>query len=228
MRQISRYWPLAVAVVLYILYAFTRIYWFRWSIIAFLLVFVLQLILRKSPQGSLRKYLFIPLAFGFSIIGDMFLHYDKGRAPLFIAGVGFYFIAHIFYICYTLRKGRMNKVLFAILTVIFLAYYVWLLVPSISNAGVRIAVLLYILVSCLSVSCAAAMPYSPAMDRTAKTLVVTGISSLLFSDFLISLHDFLKIDTGFFLMLPTFYLSQILVTAAVIHLLEDRNDSPSL
>ena len=80
--------------------------------------------------------------------------------------------------------------------------------------------MLYILVSCVSVSSAAAMPLSDAMDRTAKTLVIIGISSLLFSDFLISLHDFVGIPTGYFLMLPTFYLSQILVTGAIIHLLK--------
>ncbi|MBQ5985017.1 MAG: hypothetical protein IJL56_08605 [Bacteroidales bacterium] len=222
MKPITKYWPLAVAVILYVLYACTGIYWFRWSIIAFLLVFVLQLILRKAPEGSLRKYLFVPLAFAFSIVGDMFLYYDQGRAPLFIAGVAFYFIAHIFYICYTLRKGRVNGILLSVLTVIFLAYFIWMLVPSISNNGIRIAVLLYILISCLSVSCAAAMPYGPTMDKTAKILVITGISSLLFSDFLISLHDFMGIQTGYAMMLPTFYLSQILVSAAVIHLLSDR------
>lgn len=223
MKLLSKYWPLAVAVILYILYACTDIYWFRWSIIAFLLLYVLQLILRKAPKGSIMRYLFVPLAFGFSIIGDMFLHYDEGRAPLFIAGVAFYFIAHVFYICYTLRKGNVNWVMLAVLTAVFIAYYFWLLVPSISNTGIRAAVLLYILVSCLSVSCASAMPYGPTMDKTAKLLVITGISSLLFSDFLISLHDFMGISTGYFLMLPTFYLSQILVSGAVIHLLDGRD-----
>ncbi len=223
MKQILKYWPLAVAVLLYVLYECTDIYWFRWSVIAFLLVFILQMILRKAPAGSLRKYLFVPLAFGFSIIGDMFLHFDEGRAPLFIAGVAFYFVAHIFYICYTLRRGRVNWWMFAVLTVLFTAYFIWLLIPSISDMGIRIAVMAYILVSCLSVSTASAMPYSPTMDRTAKALIITGISSLLFSDFLISLHDFIGIGTGYWLMLPTFYLSQILVSAALIHLLEGRD-----
>ena len=141
-------------------------------------------------------------------------------AILAAVGVGLYFIAHFWYICFTLRDKKINWWLLGGLLAAFIAYFFILLVPNISNQGIRIAVMLYILVSCVSVSSAAAMPLSDAMDRTAKTLVIIGISSLLFSDFLISLHDFVGIPTGYFLMLPTFYLSQILVTGAIIHLLK--------
>lgn len=220
----KNYWPLAVAVLLYILYAITGIYIFRALIIILLFCYTLILILGKAPKQHRKKMLFVPLAFLFSIFGDLCLHIDSNypeyEAMIFILGVGLYFIAHFWYICFTLRNKKINWWLLGGLLAAFIAYFFILLVPNISNQGIRIAVMLYILVSCVSVSSAAAMPLSDAMDRTAKTLVIIGISSLLFSDFLISLHDFVGIPTGYFLMLPTFYLSQILVTGALIHLLK--------
>lgn len=226
MDTLKRYWPLVVAVILYVIYAITGIYIARASIIVFLMCLCLYLIFKNAPKEARKKYLFVPLAFFFSIFGDLCLHldsnYPKYEAIIFIAGVALYFIAHVWYICFTLRKGKINKLLLSILAVIFIVYFIFLLYPNISNNGIRIAVMLYILVSCVSVSSAAAMPYGPEMDRTAKILTICGISSLLFSDFLISLHDFVGIQTGYALMLPTFYLSQILVSGALIHLLDGR------
>jgi len=108
----------------------------------------------------------------------------------------------------------------ALLCILFGLYFIFLLVPGISDAGIRAAVLFYILVSAFSVSTASAMPLGPNMDRTGKILTLTGISSLVLSDFILSLHDFLGIGTGYFLMLPLFYLSQVLVTCALVHLLK--------
>ena len=222
----KNYWPLAVAVLLYILYAVTGTYIFRALIIILLFCYTLALILGKAPKEHRKKMMFVPLAFLFSIFGDLCLHLDSNypeyEAMIFILGVGLYFLAHIWYICFTLREKKVNWWLLGGLLVIFICYFFLLLVPNISNPGIRIAVMLYVLVSCVSVSSAAAMPPGPMMDRTAKTLVIAGISSLLFSDFLISLHDFVGIPTGYFLMLPTFYLSQILVTGALIHLLKEK------
>ena len=56
------------------------------------------------------------------------------------------------------------------------------------------------------------------MDRTGKILVLCGICSLIVSDFLLSLHDFVGISTGYILMLPLFYLSQVLVTCGLVHI----------
>lgn len=226
MDTLKRYWPLLVAVILYIIYALTGIYVSRAAIIVFLMFWCLYLIFRHASKDSRKKFIFVPLAFLFSIFGDLCLHldsnYPKYEAIIFIVGVALYFIAHVWYICFTLREGKINKLLLSILAVVFIVYFIFLLYPNISNNGIRVAVMLYILVSCVSVSSAAAMPYGPDMDKTAKVLTVCGISSLLFSDFLISLHDFVGIPTGYSLMLPTFYLSQILVTGALIHLLDKR------
>lgn len=219
----KKYWPLLVPVVLYTAFAITDIFWFRCAIIVFLLAYVLWLLFAKVPKEHRCKAAFIPAAFFFSIIGDLFLHFDEGRAPLFIAGVAVYFVAHMSYIGFSLRRGKVNWWMMGILTTLFTVYFIFLLYPNISNTGILVAVFLYILVSCFSVSAASGMPLGDGMDKLAKGLVIGGISSLLFSDFVLSLHDFVGVQTGYFLMLPTFYLSQMLVTAALIHLFYEKD-----
>ena len=79
----------------------------------------------------------------------------------------------------------------------------------------RYAVLAYILVSCLSLAAAAGL-HLP--NRFARILFIAGIASLLFSDLLIAQKRFLHDGTLYILMMPTYFASQILVTAAIIRL----------
>lgn len=212
-----------VPAALYAAYAATEVYIWRCLIIFWLLGLVLWIIF-AAPKERRDKYMkFIPAAFGFSIVGDYLLHlaHDKG-AMFFIAGVIAYFIAHMSYIGFTMRKGKVNWWMFALLCVVFGLYFVFLLIPGIESMGIRIAVLAYIVVSAFSVSTASATPFGPTMDRTGKLLVLCGICSLVVSDILLSLHDFAGIPTGYFLMLPLFYLSQVLVTCGLIHITKQR------
>ena len=204
---------------LYAAYAATEVYIWRCLIIFWLLGLALWLIL-SAPKERRDKYMkFIPAAFAFSIFGDYLLHlaHEKG-AIFFIAGVIAYFIAHMSYIGFTMRKGNVNWWMFALLCAVFTAYFIFLLIPGISSMGIRIAVLAYIFVSAFSVSAASGTPFGPTMDRTGKILTLCGICSLVVSDILLSLHDFAGISTGYILMLPLFYLSQVLVTCALVHI----------
>lgn len=210
-----------VPALLYTAYALTETYIWRCLIIVWLLGLVLWILSTTPGERRDRFMKFIPAAFAFSILGDYLLHiaHDKGAA-FFIAGVAAYFVAHMSYIGFTMRRGRVNWWMFALLCVIFGLYFIFLLVPGISNTGIRIAVLLYILVSAFSVSTASAMPLGATMDRTGKILVLGGICSLVVSDIILSMHDFVGIQTGYFLMLPLFYLSQVLVTCGLAHVLK--------
>ena len=221
MKQKTFYLVLATVIPagLYAAYACTEGYIWRCLIIFWLLALALWVLL-SAPGERRDKYMkFIPAAFACSIVGDYLLHlaHEKG-ALFFIAGVIAYFIAHLSYIGFTLRKGKVNWWMLGFLCAIFAAYFVFLLIPGIASMGIRIAVLFYILVSVFSVSAASATPFGPTMDRTGKILTLCGICSLVVSDILLSLHDFVGISTGYILMLPLFYLSQVLVTCALIHL----------
>ena len=219
MKQIRNYLILLIPVMLYIGYAATEQYIFRALIIPFLILVASGIIIfRKMP---FKDWVAVLGAFLLSVFGDLFLFMDgQKHSMLFVTGVGLYLIAHVCYIVFSLQRGRARHRLMILLTTFFVLYFIFWLHPSPYMQGwpLQTAVLLYILISCLSVSAAAGIKIgSRGMDKTAKVLVVCGISSLLFSDFLISLHNFLHINTGYVLMLPTFYLSQILVTAAMIH-----------
>lgn len=213
-----------VPAALYIVYLLTKeMYIWRCLIIFWLLAMVLWIIFSMQP-GQRDKYLkFIPAAFIFSIIGDYLLHiaHEKGAA-FFIAGVAAYFIAHLSYIAFTMRRGKVNWWMFGVLCGIFGLYFIFLLIPGIPSLGVRIAVLFYVLVSAFSVSTASALPLGPTMNRAGKLLILGGICSLVVSDIILSLHDFVHIDAGYFLMLPLFYLSQVLVTLGLIRITEGR------
>jgi uncharacterized membrane protein YhhN len=220
MKSLSKYLILLVPVIFYIIYEATGTYIWRALIIPFLLGLVFyHIIVRKMP---LKDWIAVAGAFFLSVFGDLFLHLDgQKHSMLFVTGVGLYLLAHVCYIVFSLQRGKVKWWLMTLLTVVFVLYFIFWLHPSPYMQGwpLQTAVLLYILISCLSVSSAAGIRIGArGMDCTAKTLVIIGISSLLFSDFLISLHNFLHINTGYALMLPTFYLSQILVTAALIHL----------
>ena len=213
----KKYLPLTVPVALYVGFAISKIYILRAGIIIFLMFYVFWLIAAKAAPEDRNKLLFVPAAFLFSIFGDLSLHFQNGRTWLFLVGVALYFVAHLCYIGFFMRKGQVNYPMLALLCSIFILYYIFLLRPNIASLQVSIAVVLYILVSCFSVSTASGMPLGPSMDRLGKQLAVAGICSLVFSDLVLSLHNFAGISTGYFLMLPTFYLSQTLITASLIH-----------
>jgi uncharacterized membrane protein YhhN len=227
-EQIWSILAILVPTLLYIGYAVTKVYLWRFLITAFLLALVLTYLLKASigTSGIWKEYGAIPLAFLFSIIGDFFLHL-KGTSlqalcpslpsflTTFILGVAFFFLAHCSYIVFFLKHGKVNWFIMWTLVGLMAIYSATMLMPSIKDKAISIAVILYILISCLSVSCAAGMK----MDKGIKYLMVAGISSLLFSDYLISQHNFLHVNFGYFLMLPTYYLSQVLISIALFTIL---------
>ena len=96
----------------------------------------------------------------------------------------------------------------------YLGYYLLLLRPAIGDSVTSLAVLAYILVSCISIAAAAGIRF-PA-SRLSRLLFILGIASLIFSDTLIAQKRFLHEDCLFTLMMPTYFASQLLVTAALL------------
>jgi len=168
-------------------------------------------------RPRLRGVGWVAIALAFSLAGDYVLGHWGGGFTGFVSGVGLFLLAHLAYMAYSLRCGRMAWWFFAALAVVFGVYYVALVRPAISDGVTRTAVLAYILVSCLSMAAAlgigkGTMPY----NRWARLLFIVGIGSLLFSDFLIAQKRFLHEGSLYMLMMPTYFASQILVTAAVV------------
>lgn len=173
------------------------------------LLLVLLLLIPKPRNATLG---WIVAAFALSIAGDCVLNHWGGSFLGFVIGVVLFLMAHVGYILYSLCHGSIRWWLFALLTLLFGSYYLLLLRPQIGDAITSLAVFAYILVSCLSLAAAAGLRGSTLV----RILFIAGIASLLFSDFLIAQKRFLGDGTLYALMMPTYFASQILVTASLL------------
>ena len=151
-------------------------------------------------------------AFLFSIAGDWFLSNMDGDPMMFSKGIALFFLAHVGYFMFALFNGRIGWRLTFIILAAFLVFYFLLLYPSISDTVLKLAVLIYLLISCLSMSAALSIKNDPVV----KWAYAFGIFLILFSDTIISLTEFLGYDTLNFFILPTYYLAHISITFSLI------------
>ncbi len=206
---LKKYLPLLLPVVFMICYIITHRYLYDFLTTFSCAVIVGVLVLR---QKTVVNWGIVVLAFLFSLAGDRMLFTRAGSDIRFIYGIALFFAAHLFYIFFCLRNGHWSVRFFCLLLVCYMAYFFIALMPSISNGVLLTAVCLYILVSCFSVAAA----WGLSLDKTTRMLFFIGIVCLVFSDTLISIREFLHQHLLYTLMLPTYYASQILVSAACI------------
>lgn len=166
-------------------------------------------------------------ALALSFCGDYVLGHWGGSFEGFVAGVGLFLLAHLGYAAFCLALGRFHWRVAAVLLAVFGTYYVVLLHPAIGDAVTSAAVFAYIVVSCLSMAAAAGLGRGRILPRWTCILFMAGIASLLFSDLLIAQKRFLHDGTLYMLMMPTYFASQILVAAAILHLRGGQSESVS-
>ena len=154
----------------------------------------------------------IVLAFVFSLVGDYFLSNKSGNEIYFVVGIGMYFVAHLGYLAYAWRNGRVHRVVLGVLLLGYLIYYFVSLNPAIDDAVLSGAVLLYLLISCLALATAAGM----TLPAEQKWLYVFGIAMVVLSDTAISFNEFLGVRTFNWLILPTYYLAHLTVSLSLL------------
>ncbi len=155
---------------------------------------------------------FVIVAFVFSAIGDFFLSNKSGNETYFVIGIAAFFLAHLGYLSYALKNGRLHKVALAALLAGYLVYYVFALRTSIASPVLSMAVLMYLLISCFALAAALGLEDSGA----SKWLYAFGILMIVVSDTLISFNEFLKFRTFNQFILPTYYLAHLSITLALI------------
>lgn len=160
-------------------------------------------------RGDLR---WVVLAFAGSIVGDTFLSTRAGRESFYLAGIAAFFVAHLGYLGFALRNGRIHRGALGLLLAGYGGWFLLQLGPAIRSVPLRAAAFAYLLISCVALSAAAGL----RLAGPVKAGYVAGIGLIVFSDTLIALNDFMKVRGVGFLILPTYYLAQILVTAAVL------------
>ncbi len=172
-------------------------------------------------RDKVRDISWVIIALCFSAAGDWFLSMRAGRVSFFLAGVILFFCAHIGYLGFALRYGRPNWRVFSGFLAVYLPFYKCWLHPAIHNSGLSIAVLLYLLISCLVFAAACGMQ-APAR---AKWAYVAAMGLIVFSDTIIAFTDFLDMHVLSRLILPTYYLAHLCVGWAVLTIWHKKNST---
>ncbi len=173
---------------------------------------LILLFLYFSELSKAKDILYLISAFLFSIIGDWFLSNKSGNANMFVYGIGFYFFAHLGYLIYAQLNGRISRIFTLVLLGAFLLFFVLVLYPSIDNRVLMFSVLIYLVVSCISLGFAVGL----RSIGTEKWTYVFGIILILFSDTIIAFKEFVGYKELNFMILPTYYLAHISITFSVI------------
>lgn len=173
---------------------------------------IILLILFRKQLKTLPDIWFVIAAFLFSIAGDWFLS-NKGESfMMFSAGIGLYLFAHLGYLWFAMRNGRIHKLFTIVLLAGYLLFFFVKLYPALDDTILLIAVLLYLLISCFSLGAAFGIQLPPVI----KWSYFAGVTLVLFSDTIIALNEFASFDALNFLILPTYYAAHISITYAVI------------
>lgn len=129
----------------------------------------------------------------------------------FIYGIIFFFIAHVGFLWFSLKNGKINMyVLFVVLVGYFFLFFSGIY-PNINDKTLMVTVLGYLFISCVSFAAATGIRF-PILP---KCLFVAGIVNIMFSDTLIAFSEFVGYRELNFLIMPTYYLSHILMTMAL-------------
>lgn len=174
-------------------------------------VIILLLMFRNRLKTS-RDTWFIIAAFLFSIAGDWFLSNKGENFMMFSAGIGLYFLAHVGYLWFAMRNGRVHKLFTIVIVAGFLVFFYLKLLPGIDDTVLLNAVLLYLLISCFSLGAAFGISLSPV----ARWSYFAGITLILFSDTIIALNEFASYSAMNILILPTYYAAHMSITFSLI------------
>lgn len=166
----------------------------------------------KERITQLSNTWYIILAFVFSIIGDWFLSNKGDSFLMFAAGIGLYFLAHAGYLVYALKNGTLHQVFTGIVLLVYLVFFILVLWPAIEEPVLLAAVLIYLLISCISVGAAVGIRAS----ANEKWSFIAGIILILFSDTIISFKEFTAYQELNYLILPTYYAAHLLITFALV------------
>lgn len=167
--------------------------------------------LLTGPTTAKSKW-YVITALLFSIAGDWFMSHRGGMPVRFIYGICLFFVAHVGFTVFCLKNGRVNWYVLLLMLAGFLAFFFIALRPALTQPALFVAVLAYLLVSCFSFAAATGLHLSTA----ARLCFAFGIALLVFSDTLIALKDFVGHKELDFLILPTYFVSHIVMTTALM------------
>lgn len=165
-----------------------------------------------------RTDVMLPLiaAYAFSIVGDYFMAHKGQRDIWYIAGIAGFLLAHLCFIGYASNRfaGSMRIYLAGAALALMLGWYLLQRVlPKVNGMPMKVAVVLYGIVSVVSVVLAAGLQGSNAFETL---LYVLSMAMIVFSDSMIAETDFVGNKECSVYIMPTYYLCHILLAASVV------------
>ncbi len=153
-----------------------------------------------------------PLFFGLivSVAADWFMAHKAGRTGWYLCGIGGFFAAHALFLWDVLLDASLAPLpflAFALLTAGYGLYLARRILPRVSDARMRLAIVLYMLIS------AASLGFSLAAPGAARTL---GLLCIVLSDTLIAESDFAGNRAAGAWILPTYFLCHILLALSAV------------
>ena len=173
---------------------------------------VILIVFFRRDLGRIRDFWWVVAAFAFSMIGDAFLSNKGDDEMIFVYGIGGFFLAHLGYLGFPLVNGRINRAALVVLFAGYIPFYILSLRPAIDDQVLSVAVLVYLLISCLVLAAALGLKITGWPRRA----YVVGITLIVVSDTFIAFNEFLDFTLFNDLILPTYYLAHITITAGLI------------
>lgn len=153
-----------------------------------------------------------PLFFGLivSVAADWFMAHKAGRTGWYLCGIGGFFAAHALFLWDVLLDASLAPLPFLAFVLLAAGYGLYLarrILPRVSDARMRLAIVLYMLIS------AASLGFSLAAPGAARTL---GLLCIVLSDTLIAENDFAGNRAAGAWILPTYFLCHILLALSAV------------
>lgn len=153
-----------------------------------------------------------PLFFGLivSVAADWFMAHKAGRTGWYLCGIGGFFAAHALFLWDVLLGASLAPLPFLAFALLAAGYGLYLarrILPRVSDARMRLAIVLYMLIS------AASLGFSLAAPGAARTL---GLLCIVLSDTLIAENDFAGNRAAGAWILPTYFLCHILLALSAV------------
>lgn len=176
----------------------------------------------ENAKGTSNIKAPILSALAFSTLGDVALLFAEGAELFFIAGLGSFLIAHIFYIIVftrmvPLRAGFLKKRPWIVLPVLlYLLGFIGFLWSDLCAQKMEIPVAVYALI--ISTMLCSVLNLKNFITKNAFGCILLGALLFVFSDSLIAIHKFKMptADFGFGIML-TYIVGQFLIVWGVTH-----------
>ena len=178
---------------------------------------------RIGMNRTLSRYTLLALVF--SLLGDVFLLFDKISEIFFVLGLGSFLLAHICYaFCFYLQRSSKRRLGFWIMTILLTCYGVALYTLLFTHLGnIRIPVALYILVILVMVITA----YGRKGNVSVSSFIIVFIGALSFiiSDSLLAINKFLiPLPYSNFLVMGTYATAQYLIIRGLLKEINGSTD----